>query len=279
MFAIETVRFTDPAAPAAFTRSLRETGFAVLEDHPIGPERIEEAYRAWGGFFASDAKAGFTRVPPSPAGYYPFRSENAKGSAHKDLKEFFQVYPDTRLPEDVATLTRRLYDDLLALGATLLGWIEDNTPADVRARFSEPLPAMLEGSAMSMLRILHYPPQDERAPEGATRAAAHEDINLITLLLAGSAPGLEARDRHGAWHPVPCDPGMIAVNTGDMLQMASGGYYPSTTHRVVNPDAAENRSRFSMPMFVHPRPDVALDTGVTADDYLKERLREIGLAS
>lgn len=278
MFEIETVRFTDPAAPAAFTRSLRETGFAVLADHPIAPRRIEAAYAAWGAFFASPDKTAFARVPPSPAGYFAFGSENAKGSPHKDLKEFFQVYPDTVLPEAAADLTRALYADLVALGLTLLEWIEANTPREVRTRLSEPLPDMLRGSDMNMLRILHYPEIEGVDTGGASRAAAHEDINLITLLLAGSAPGLEARDREGHWHAVPCDPGMIAVNVGDMLQLASGGHFPSTTHRVVNPPEGEGGARFSMPMFIHPRPEVVLAPGRTAEDYLAERLAEIGLA-
>lgn len=279
MFAIQSVSYTDPNAPAAFTRSLRETGFAVLADHPIAAQRIDEAYAAWGEVFGSDDKTDYQVKPPAPDGYYPFRSENAKGAKAKDLKEFFQVYPATPMPSVVEAMTRSLYDDLVALGLTMLGWIEDNSPADVRAQFSEPLPDMLRGSAMNMLRIIHYPSQDGITPEpGATRAAAHEDINLITLLLAGSAPGLQAQDTAGAWHSVPCDRGMIAVNVGDMLQLASGGHYPSTTHRVVNPATGESGARFSMPMFIHPRPEVALSPQKTADEYLQERLREIGLA-
>ncbi|RAI03581.1 2OG-Fe(II) oxygenase [Acuticoccus sediminis] len=279
MFAIKAVSYTDPAAPALFARSLHETGFAVLKDHPIAPDRIGRAYSEWGQFFASETKFGFKVQPPSPEGYFPFRSENAKGSKTKDLKEFFQVYPGTHLPGSVEATTRGLYKDLVALGITMLGWIEANTPEDVRARFSESLPDMLRGSDNSMFRILHYPAQTGAPPEpGATRAAAHEDINLITLLLAGSAPGLEAQDRNGDWHAVPCDGGMIAVNIGDMLQLASGGYYPSTTHRVVNPPVGDNGARFSMPMFIHPRSEVALSPEKTAGAYLNERLREIGLA-
>ena len=118
----------------------------------------------------------------------------------------------------------------------------------------------------------------EVAPEpGAVRAAAHGDINLITVLVAGSAPGLEAQDTAGNWHAVPCDPGMIAINCGDMLEMASGGYFPSTIHRVVNPEKTQTGARFSMPMFLHPRPEVVLKPGTTADDFLQQRLREIGL--
>ncbi|MEM8552303.1 MAG: 2OG-Fe(II) oxygenase family protein [Pseudomonadota bacterium] len=280
MFAISSVDYTASDAPEQFTRSLLDTGFAVLRNHPITAERIDEAYAAWGEFFGSAGKDAFHAEPGAPSGFFPFRSENAKGSAHKDLKEFFQVYPATALPDEAATVTRALYADLLALGRKMLSWIQENAPAEVKAGFAEPLPNMLEGSEQSMLRIIHYPSQDGIVVEpGAERAAAHEDINLITLLVAGSAPGLQARDTAGNWHEVPCDRGMIAVNTGDMLQLASGGAFPSTTHRVVNPETSSAGARFSMPLFVHPRPDVALSAEKTAGAYLQERLREIGLAS
>ncbi len=276
-FDIQTVSFTNPGAPAAFTRSLRETGFAVLTDHPIGPERITEAYAAWGGFFNSEDKHDFTVNPETQDGYFPFRSEHAKGAKTKDLKEFYHVFPQGRVPDEIAPMTRRLYGDLVAIGATLLEWVQAEAPVEVRKIFHEPLPEMLAGSQQNLLRILHYPALDEAPEPGAVRAAAHGDINLITVLLAGSAPGLQAQDTGGNWHSVPCDPGMIAINVGDMLEMASGGYFPSTVHRVVNPEKAEGGARFSMPMFLHPRPEVVLKEGVTAKDFLDQRLREIGL--
>ena len=277
MFAIQTVSYKGQDAPAAFTRSLRETGFAVLTDHPIAPQRIEEAYNAWGTFFNSDLKHDWVADPERQDGYFPFKSEHAKGAKVKDLKEFYHVYPDGRVPHNMEGLTRELFDDLVDIGATLLDWVQQNAPREVTDRLSEPLPDMLAGSKENLLRILHYPPLDEPPEPGAVRAAAHGDINLITVLLAGSAPGLEAQDAQGRWHAVPCDPGMIAINVGDMLEMASGGYFPSTVHRVVNPEKTESGARFSMPMFLHPRPEVVLKDGTTADDFLQERLREIGL--
>ena len=108
----------------------------------------------------------------------------------------------------------------------------------------------MQASQQSLLRILHYPPVSAEEDAAAIRAAAHEDINLITLLLAGSQPGLQARDKQGQWHDVPCDPGMITINNGDMLSLATNGYFPSTTHRVINPDDKLNLSRYSMPMFL-----------------------------
>ena len=277
MFEIQTVSYNSPTAPADFTRSLRETGFAVLTDPPITPDRIQAAYAAWGGFFNSDEKHDFLVDPEKQDGFFPFKSENAKGAKAKDLKEFYHVYPEGRVPPSIEDLTRKLYADLVDIGATLLGWIQDNAPDDVRAKFSEALPEMLAGSKMNLLRILHYPPVQEAPEPGAVRAAAHGDINLITVLLAGSAPGLQAQDTAGNWHAVPCDPGMIAINCGDMLEMASGGYFPSTIHRVVNPEKTDTGARFSMPMFLHPRPEVVLKPGTTAHDFLQERLREIGL--
>lgn len=279
MFTIEAVDYRDTDAPVAFTRSLRETGFAVLQNHPIAPERIDAAYAAWSAFFADDGKAAYRAAPSGAEGYFPFRTENAKGAAHKDLKEFFQVYPATALPPVAAGLTRDLYRDLFQIGETLLAWLDDNAPQDVRAGLSEPLTQMLKGSSECMLRVIHYPALEGIVvEEGAVRAAAHEDINLITLLLAGSAPGLEAADKDGNWHAVPCDRGMIVVNAGDMLQLATGGAFPSTTHRVVNPSQGGG-ARFSMPMFVHPRPEVMLSKDKSAGAYLHERLVEIGLAT
>lgn len=277
MFDIAVVSCESSDAPAEFARSLRDTGFAVLTDHPITPERIDSTYETWAEFFGSDDKMNWVPDEGHQDGYFPFRSENAKDSAVKDLKEFYHVYPNGKLPEPLADVTWGLHADLVALGQRLLGWVQDNTPDDIRDSFSEPLPDMLQNSHMNLLRVLHYPALEEAPEPGAVRAAAHGDINLITLLVAGTESGLEAKDTSGNWHRVPCDPGMMAVNVGDMLQMASGGYYPSTIHRVVNPPADRNVARYSMPMFLHPRPEVLLAPNTTADDYLNQRLREIGL--
>ena len=192
----------------------------------------------------------------------------------KDLKEFFHAYENKDLPKGTETETREFQSKLVTLGATLLGWLSQETPNDIK--FSEPLENMIDGSNMNLLRIIHYPPLPKDVEQGEVRAAAHEDINLITLLVTGTEPGLQAKDIDGNWHDVPCKPGYITVNSGDMLSMASKGHYPSTAHRVVNPPMQENRSRYSMPLFVHPRPDVLLDK-MTAGEFLDERLKEIGL--
>ena len=137
---------------------------------------------------------------------------------------------------------------------------------------------MIESTPNTLLRILHYPPLTGDEELGAIRAAAHEDINLLTILPAANEPGLQVKLQNGDWLDVPADFGNLIINIGDMLQEASGGYFPSTIHRVINPSGkATTKSRISLPLFLHPRPDVVLSERYTADSYLQERLRELGV--
>lgn len=276
-FNVLAINQNAPDAPARFVTSLHETGFAVLHGHQISADEISGMYDTWGSFFADDGRFAHTNQPGTMHGYYGFKSENAKDSKFKDLKEFYHVYQNCPVPAEAEAPTRQFHSKLLEIGTQLLSWLDTESPAEVQAQLSEPLTGMIAGSEQNLLRILHYPPLAEDVEPGEVRAAAHEDINLITLLVTGTEPGLQARDTQGNWHDVPCEPGMITINAGDMLAKATGGYYPSTSHRVVNPPRQENRSRYSMPLFVHPRPNVRLDAEQTAGEYLDERLREIGL--
>ena len=273
-FEILAIGLDEVDAPAKFAKSFRETGFAIIKDHNINSDEIDRMYGVWTDFFASNEGPKFAVQPGESAGYFGYKSENAKGSASKDLKEFFHAYENKDLPKGTEAETREFQSKLVNLGATLLAWLSQETPSNVK--FSEPLENMIDGSNMNLLRIIHYPPLPDDVEQGEVRAAAHEDINLITLLVTGTEPGLQAKDINGGWHDVPCKPGYITVNSGDMLSMASKGYYPSTPHRVVNPPKQKNCSRYSMPLFIHPRPDVFLDE-MTAGEFLDERLKEIGL--
>ena len=143
---VETVDYRAADAAETLERSLRETGFAVLANHPITPERIDEVYDAWGRFFAGEDKFDYAVTPPAHDGYFAFRSENAKDSPVKDLKEFFHVYPGCQLPDALNALTRQIYADLESLGRELLDWIESRAPASVTDNLSMPLSDMMEGS-------------------------------------------------------------------------------------------------------------------------------------
>ena len=276
-FNVLAISYNDPDAGKLFAKSLHETGFAILKDHPIQTSKIDEMYSVWSDYFAHDGRFEDAVQPGNVHGYYGFKSENAKGSAHKDLKEFYHVYEHQPVPSMVDSETRSFQSKMISIGAELLGWLDDNSPQEVRETLSESLTSMINGSENNLLRIIHYPPLEDDVQPGEERAAAHEDINLITLLVTGSEPGLQAKDSAGNWHDVPCNAGYITINSGDMLSKATGGFYPSTPHRVINPPNQENRSRYSMPLFVHPRSEVQLDDTQTAGEYLDERLREIGL--
>lgn len=293
-------RFTDQLG-----RAWREFGFVGITDHGIDDAIIDQAYTAFQQFFAlaEDAKKKYHRPGIGGArGYTGFGIEQAKGHDVPDLKEFWHVgrevsennphpgilHPNV-WPEEVAgfrTAALAVYRALEAVGNRLL------SAAAIDLGLAPDWFADKTDHGNSILRPLHYPPI-ENAPEGAVRAAQHEDINLITLLVGSKEQGLEILTRDGRWVAVTTLPGTIVVNVGDMLQRLTNHVYPSTTHRVVNPPgSAARQSRYSIPFFLHPNPDFLIETlpgcisaeqpdrypqPITAHDYLLQRLREIKL--
>jgi isopenicillin N synthase-like dioxygenase len=288
--------------PEAFGQKMfdgmRETGFLVIRNHTIPQNAINAVETTSKAFFAlPEAEKTSYAMPDShfQRGYSPFGVESAKGVDAPDLKEFWHFGRDTipgipgtppveGLPEfDKAGQT--LFDEMDKFGRTLmeaLGQILEMRSDQIDA-------ALVNGN--SVLRLLHYPPM----PEGrgsSVRAAAHEDINLITLLLGAEEAGLQVKHRSGVWMEVDAPAGSLVINAGDMLQRLTAGIIPSTTHRVVNPtEERAPHSRYSMPFFLHPASDFplkalpkCLEMGgtayetITARGYLDERLREIGLA-
>lgn len=309
MITIEPISFNlwkeDKTAFAkTFGESFKETGFAIISEHTIPQDVIDAADVASKKYFAlpeetkrkyADPEDGFQR------GHSPMGTENAKGKKEADLKEFWHT--GRRLPEnspyrstmkDTPSVTevdgfdestRGLYEALDSFGADLLravaiylgleeSWFDDKVNV-----------------GNSILRLLHYPPQINPPPEGTERAGAHEDINLITLLLGAEEAGLQAKHRSGEWLDVNAPKGAVVVNVGDMLQRMTVGMLPSTTHRVLNPSPERSKfPRYSKPFFLHLNNDAMItplqscvDMGgipepdITAGDYLTERLIEIGL--
>ena len=276
------VRVVDyQAADAAeqFTRSLHETGFGVLVNHPLPQELVEKIYADWLGYFNGTEKHELAFSKETQDGYFSTEiSETAKGHTQKDIKEYFHIYPWGRIPASLKDDAMRYYRIANDLAAELLSWVEKHTPADIAKNYREPLSNMIQDSRLTLLRVLRYPPLTGNEPAGSLRAAAHGDINLLTILPAANEPGLQVQAQDGKWVDVPGDFGMLIINIGDMLQEASQGYYPSTQHRVVNPTGeGATKSRVSLPLFLHPREDVVLSDRYTAHEYLEERLRELGV--
>mgnify|MGYP001813327487 FL=1 len=282
----------------------RQYGFCGFRNHGIPDGVIQQAYDVFRQFFAlpEEVKERYRSPAGGQRGYTPFGVEQARDNPVPDLKEFWHVgremdshnpWPDilqpNRWPEEIPGFrdhSLALYQALdelssriLALVARILGlqpdWFAPHT------RFGN-----------SILRAIHYPPLKDSATP-ALRAAQHEDINLITLLIGSQEAGLEILARDGTWVPVTSIEGTIVVNIGDMMKRLTNHVLPSTPHRVVNPPQANlGRPRFSIPFFVHPNPDFLIRTlpgcitannpdrypePITANEFLEQRLREIKL--
>ncbi len=280
-------------------------GFAVIADHGLARPMLDAALRWTRALFALSTARKLAYAVPGGAGqrgYTAFGREAAKDAATSDLKEFWHVgrelapghpyravMPDNLWPSELPGFRPALsvlYADLDRLGGRVLRAIARHLGLALDA-FEDPTQ-----NGNSILRLLHYPPVPPDAP--GVRAGAHEDINAITLLLGAEEAGLELLDRDGRWLTVQPPPDALVCNIGDMLQRLTNDVLPSTTHRVVNP-AAERRgvARYSTPFFLHFRPDFVIRTlpgcisaarpnrypePITADAYLRQRLREIGLA-
>lgn len=299
----------DASARARFVRgvgeSLRDIGFFALSHHGIPEAQSHAAYDAARAFFAlpADVKQRYHRAgAKGQRGFTGFGTERAKDQTTPDLKEFWQIgrvdappdhevhqpfgpnlWPDEVVPGFRPALSD-LYRALDGLGAICLEacalYLEE--PQRVFADMAT--------DSDTIVRVIYYPPT-VGAPPGAVRSAAHEDINLITLLSGATSEGLELLARDGTWLPIHVSFDTIIVDAGDMLQNLTNGLYKSTTHRVVNPRDAST-DRYSMPCFIHPRKSVDLTpmpsaiarTGgtaqypsITAGAFLEKRLREIGL--
>jgi len=293
---------------SAFSRkigdSFKATGFAVISDHVIIEDVIDDVNAASKDFFALPEKSKKKYYSPKGGGqrgYTPFGTESAKSETRIDLKEFWHTgrnlppasqyratMPDTPSVADIPRFdraSRGLYEAMDEFGRDILAGIALylDLPEDW---FNDKVE-----NGNSILRLIHYPAQDRAFPEGSVRAAAHEDINVITLLLGAEEAGLQVRHRSGEWLDINPPPGTLVVNCGDMLQRYTAGFLPSTSHRVLNPTPERaHLPRYSMPFFLHFNQDFMIealpscaDKGgkveppITAQDYLMERLIEIGL--
>ena len=229
---IQVVDFTAANAASEFEKSLRETGFGVLSHHPIDTQLVDEVFALWERFFTTDIKhdPAYAFSSKTHNGYIPFElSETAKGNDTKDLKEFYHYYYDWGVvPQFLQAKTNLLCQQTIDMATTLLSWVEANAPTAIREQLSEHLTDMIKGSNKTLFRPIYYPALTGDEPVKAIRAAEHEDIDFLTLLPAATAKGLQAKTRDGRWISVPCNPGWIIVNVGDMLQEATDLYYPST---------------------------------------------------
>ena len=293
---------------AAFVKELgkayEEIGFVAVKNHGLSDALCAELYAQVKGFFSlskEEKEAYEIEGLAGQRGYVSFGKEHAKNKNEGDLKEFWhfgqtvedndpikEEYPDNvqvnELPKFNA-VGREVYQKLEATGREMLRAIALHLNLDENY-----FDAKIH-NGNSILRPIHYPPITHE-PKDAVRAAEHEDINLITLLMGASADGLQVLNKSGEWISVTALPDQIVVNVGDMLQRLTNNKLKSTTHRVVNPPREKwGTSRYSIPFFLHPRSEVSLNclpscisesnpknfSDITAGEYLEQRIIELGL--
>jgi isopenicillin N synthase-like dioxygenase len=285
-------------------KAYEDVGFVAVKNHGLSDELRDQLYDSVKKFFTLPLETKLKYEDKDLAGqrgYTSFGREKAKDSTVGDLKEFWHFgqqvtdgdaikseYPDNILSKEVPEFNeyglesyRKLEDagkQMLRAIALYLGLDEFYFDSKIH-------------NGNSILRPIHYGPITSE-PSTAVRAGAHEDINLITLLMGASADGLEILNKKGEWVAVTALPEQVVVNVGDMLQRLTNNRLKSTTHRVVNPPREQwGNSRYSIPFFLHPRSEMRLDClescvtsenpiqyePISAGEYLDERLREIGL--
>lgn len=291
----------------AFGDSFSNMGFAIVRNHGVTAELKAKLMAISKAFFELDVEVKLTYENLALAGQRGYISklrESAKGVSVPDIKEFYHIgqtvtdgdlikneYPDNIWPKEVTdfeTVCQEVYktfaktgENLLKSTALYLGLEEDYFSSRIH-------------NGNSILRLLHYYPVNDlnQIPKGAVRAAAHGDINLITLLMGGSAEGLQAQTLDGDWVSVSPKEDEIVVNIGDMLARLTNNKFRSTQHRVISPkEESWLTPRYSAPFFLHPRSDMDLTClescidennpkrykDMTAGDFLTERLIELGL--
>ncbi len=281
-------------------RGLKDYGFIILKDHTIEQKKIDRAYDLVKEFFELplETKLKYQGNNGGQRGYTPFKTEHAKNNKNPDLKEFWHVgrelaassqykgvYPENVWPTEVAELKKTFVELYEAMDLTSVILLETiGKGLDVPADFFTKM--VHDGN--SIIRMIHYPPTKGEDTKNSVRAAAHEDINLITMLVGATDSGLQLLERDGSWLDVESRPGEIVVDTGDMMSRITNDVLPSTTHRVINP-SDDGSARFSMPFFVHPHSKAPLQCipsclgagakhpEITAGEFLTQRLREIGL--
>ena len=264
--------YYDPAKKSEFIQgvgdALRDIGFFALEGHSVKTEQMTQIYEAIESFFKQPDLEKQKYCHPSlhgQRGFTSFGKEHAKDSDAPDLKEFWQLGPNLdpnefpgRLqniwPENLPSFEKKLsdlYSELTEISQTIL------KSCALYLGLDEGYFASMAHNGETIMRAIHYPPIPNGKNPNSIRAAAHEDINLITLLCESTASGLELLQKNGEWLPVPAIKNQIVIDSGDMIQNITNGYFKSTTHRVINPDNSSER-RFSLPFFVHPRPECDL---------------------
>jgi len=292
-FSMSDIEQRDIETIADLKLALTTHGFFTITDHGIADEVLQSSYRLSKDFFSLPDAVKKAYAHPEKAGargYTPYGKETAVGEITPDLKEFWHHGPmvddsyDPRISENISVSEISGFNDQFDILFNQLNMLGLKVLSAIAVILGKE-PSFFDSWALkgnSILRLIHYPPVVDSS--NILRARAHEDINLITLLVGAEESGLEVKNPDGDWIPIAAKSKSIVCNIGDMMQLVTRSQLKSTSHRVVDHNASSSSSRYSMPFFLHPSPEVELCSivddspeSVSAHDFLEERLRAIKL--
>ena len=292
-FSMSDIQGRDDQTIAALKLALTTHGFFTITDHGISDEILQSSYKFSKDFFSLPEAVKNTYAHPDKAGargYTPFGKETAVGEHTPDLKEFWHHGPsvnetyDPRISKNITVSEILDFNDQFDLLFNQLNLLGMKVLSAIAIILNKE-PSFFDSwvtKGNSILRLIHYPPVDDSS--NVLRARAHEDINLITLLVGAEESGLEVQNPEGQWIPISAKSKSIVCNIGDMMQLVTRSKLKSTSHRVVDYNAGSPKSRYSMPFFLHPSPEIELcsivdnsSESISAHDFLEERLRAIKL--
>jgi len=289
---------------AEIGKAYEEIGFVALKGHFLDEDLVDNLYKEIKNFFALPLETKHKYEIPGiggQRGYVSFGKESAKGKKEGDLKEFWHfgqyVEDDAeRAKEYPENVTVNELEHFNEVGKKAYQKLEETAKYVLRALalylgLEETYFDNYIHNGNSILRPIHYPPITQE-PDNAVRAAAHGDINLITLLMGAQGRGLQVQNHNGDWIDAIAEPDELMINVGDMLSRHTNNKLKSTIHRVINPPRELwGTSRYSIPFFMHPISEMKLNVldscvdkdnpkqfeDITAGEFFDERLRELGL--
>ena len=292
-FSMVDIQQRDAETISQLKLALSTHGFFTITDHGIADEVLKSSYILSKDFFSLNENIKNSYAHPEKAGargYTPYGKETAVGETTPDLKEFWHHGPmiddsyDSRISKNILVSEIPGFNDQFDILFNQLNKLGMKVLSAIAVILGKE-PNFFDSWALkgnSILRLIHYPPVKDSS--NILRARAHEDINLITLLVGAEESGLEVQNPEGDWIPIAAKSKSIVCNIGDMMQLVTRSQLKSTSHRVIDNNVSSSASRYSMPFFLHPSPEVELCSivddsteSISAHDFLEERLRAIKL--
>ena len=270
---LKIVKLNEPNSIINIINSLKTYGFAVITEHGLSKEKIDNNFKNWENFFHSKEKYKYTYDGENYKGYFSEKDvEIPIGHQKRDIKEFGHFY-HPEYPELVSSSHSVLFNNIMSIFYSILDKLEDELPNSVTHKFPMRLVDTVKDIKRSCLRVNHYPPTKS---DGRVRAASHTDISFMTLLVTDQQEGLEVLTKDNKWIPVPSEYNSMVINIGDQMEQITRGYFKSTYHRVVNPKKENNISRYSMPLFVHMHNHVQINDTQTMEEFLMNKEKDFG---